>query len=93
MDLSFGARDCWRILAGFPEGRCYPSHYYIAETMRRSKSAVRRYLRELKKGGYIDVDERSDKRGQTSNGYFILSQPDLIARHILQEWEAKQKNR
>jgi hypothetical protein len=91
MDLSFGARECWRILEGFPTGRCYPSHYFIAETMRKSKSAVCRYLRELKERGYIDIDKRSDRRGQTSNGYIILDQPDLIARanQIFQEWAAK----
>jgi hypothetical protein len=30
MDLSFGARECWRIIEGFPKGRCYPTHYWIA---------------------------------------------------------------
>jgi hypothetical protein len=91
MDLSLGARECWRILAGFPTGRCHPTHYFIAETMLRSPSAVRRYLRQLKERGYIEIDERSDRRGQTSNDYIILDQPDLIARatKIFQEWAAK----
>ncbi len=94
MDLSLGARECWRILDGFPTGRCYPSHYFIAETMLRSASAVRRYLRELKERGYIDIGERFNRRGQRSNTYTILDQTDLVARanQILQEWAAKQKN-
>lgn len=104
MDLSFGAKECWRILDGFPSGSCYPSHYYIAETMRKSVSAVRRYLRELKEGGYIEITARLDgirqgprgksrPLGQTSNDYTILDQPDLIARarQLLQEWRAKQQ--
>jgi hypothetical protein len=37
MDLSWGARECWRILEGFPEGKCYPSHY----TIRRNASQER----------------------------------------------------
>ncbi len=79
------------MLEGFPPGRCYPTHYFIAETMLRSPSAVRRYLRELKERGYIKIEERSDKRGQISNDYIILDQPDLIARatQIFQEWAAK----
>jgi hypothetical protein len=94
MDISFGARECWRILESLPMGNCHPSHWWIAETLRKSKSAVCRYLRELKERGYIDIDERSDRRGQTSNDYIILDQPDLIARakQIFQDWEAKQKS-
>ncbi|MEQ1949646.1 MAG: hypothetical protein ABL995_20815 [Bryobacteraceae bacterium] len=56
MDLSFGARECWRILDGFPPGKCYPSHWFIAEKLRKSQSAVRRYLRELKLSGYISIN-------------------------------------
>ncbi len=105
MDLSFGARECWRILEAFPPGNCYPSHYYIAEKLGKSKSAVRRYLRELKLGGYIDIAVRYDDenrrrrqstkhpRGQTSNSYTVLDQQDLIARaqQLVQEWHAKQQ--
>jgi hypothetical protein len=105
MDLSFGARECWRILEAFSPDSCFPSHWYIAETLRRSSSAVRRYLRELKQGRYIDIVARRDEgnirqprstrrpRGQTSNNYVLLDQPDLIAvaRQIVQEWYAKQK--
>jgi DNA-binding IclR family transcriptional regulator len=100
MDLSFGARECWRVLDGFPPGQCYPSHWYIAEKLRKSKSAVRRYLRELKERGYVRIEEQFDDlrrwspdRGQTSNAYTVLDQADLIARakQIFQEWEAKQR--
>src|SRR5436305_9574402 len=94
MDLSFGARECWRIIEGFPPGRCYPSHYFIAEILQKSVSAVRRYLRELKGCGYIASEARYNNdnkrpgalrnrrhkpRGQTSNNYVVLDQPDLIA--------------
>jgi predicted ArsR family transcriptional regulator len=67
--------------------------WWIAETLRKSKSAVRRYLRELKQRGYIDIDDQFDKRGQTSNTYTILDQADLIAcaNQVFQDWEAKQK--
>src|SRR5712664_3206185 len=104
MELSFGARECWRILDGFPEGKCYPSHFYIAETLRKSNSAVRRYLRELEQHGYVEITPRYETdversrgkrrpRGQTSNRYTVLDQPDLIAcaRQILQEWHAKHR--
>jgi hypothetical protein len=107
MDLSFGAKECWRILAGFPEGSCFPSHYHIAETMGKSKSAVRRYLRELAGRNYIEITAVYDTeprngprrrgqrrpRGQTSNTYTIRDQPDLIAcaTQIAQEWRAKQQ--
>jgi DNA-binding transcriptional MocR family regulator len=107
MNLSFGAKECWRILERFPSGSCYPSHYYIAEAMRKSLSAVRRYLVELKERGYIGITPRYDikpakgprprgqyhPRGQTSNNYTILDQPDLIARarQIVQDWEARRK--
>ena len=99
MHLSFAAKECWRILDGFPAGSCYPSHYFIAETMRRSDSAVRRYLRELEQHGYIRITAQFDSArpgqkkplGQTSNSYAMLDQPDLIAwaTQILQEWHAK----
>jgi hypothetical protein len=106
MDLSWGARECWRILEAFPPGQCYPSHWYIAERLRRTRSAVRRYLRELNERGYIEISPRYDDdntqarrpranrppRGQTSNDYVVLDQPDLIAaaRQIVQDWKAKQ---
>jgi hypothetical protein len=107
MDLSFGAKECWRILDGFPLGSSFPSHYFIAETLGKSRSAVRRYLRELKGRGYIQITPQFDKprkgsrsrgdhrppRGQTSNAYRVLDQSDLIARAklIFQEWQAKQQ--
>jgi hypothetical protein len=102
MDLSLGARECWRILEGFPPGSCFPSHYHIATTMRKSVSAVRRYLKKLEGSGYVEISERYDEnerlnrhrpRGQTSNTYTILDQPDPIARavQIVQEWRAKQQ--
>jgi len=94
MDLSFGARECWRILEGFPTGKCYPTHWWIAENLNKSKSAVRRYLRELEQRGYIGIVERFNRLGQRSNTYTVLDQPDLIARatQIFQDLEAKQKN-
>jgi len=101
MDLSFGARECWRILEGYPPGQSYPSHWYIAEKLRKSRSAVRRYLRELDAGGYVRITAQFDEvrrpgryRGQTSNAYTILDQEDLIARatQIFQDHEAKHKN-
>lgn len=58
MDLSLGARECWRNLYGFPAGKCYPSHCWIAFKMGKSVSAVRRYLRELEDGGYIRITQR-----------------------------------
>jgi hypothetical protein len=102
MDLSWGARECWRILEAFPPGKCYPSHYYIAERLRKSKSAARRYLFELKRLGYVAIVEqfgasRSKRapRGQTSNSYSLLDQPDQIAcaKQIVQEWHAKHQKR
>jgi DNA-binding IclR family transcriptional regulator len=100
MDLSLGARECWRMLEAFPPGKCYPSHYHIAEKLRKSESAARRYLAELKRLGYIEIVFRFDAsrskrapRGQTSNSYTLLDQPDLIARarQIVQDWAAKRK--
>jgi hypothetical protein len=110
MDLSWGARECWRMLDAFPPGQCYPSHWYIAEKLRKSLSAVRRYLKELKKRDYIDISARYDddvrrrrvrrsgpdrSRGQTSNSYTLLDQPDLIAcaRQIVQDWKAKRERK
>ena len=99
MDLSFGARECWRLLEGFPRGSCFPSHFYIAETMRKSPSSVCRYLRELKNLGYIEIVANYDTgfagsrpRGQTSNRYAVLEQVDLVARarQIFEDWSAKQ---
>ena|ERR1035441_3188873 len=60
MDISLGARECWRILEAFPSGSCFPSHYYMAETMHKSPSAVRRYLKELKNRGYIEIAAQYD---------------------------------
>lgn len=93
MDVSLGARECWRILDSFPAGRCYPTHYYIAERMLKSPSAVRRYLQELKEAGYIRITRHFDYRGQTSNRYTMLDQEDLIAcaQQILQESQAKRR--
>ena len=99
MDLSWGAKETWRILEAFPPDRCFPSHYYIAERLLKSRSAVRRYLRELEDKGYIAVSARYDEmkrsktskrrtpKGQTSNDYTILDQSDLIAcaKQILQD--------
>ena len=75
--------------------------------MNKSRSAVRRYLKELSQKRYIKIVPRYDSentqwrgarsttrpRGQTSNSYTLLDQPDLIAaaKQILQEWYAKQK--
>jgi DNA-binding transcriptional MocR family regulator len=107
MDLSFGARECWRILDAFPEGHAYPSHYYLAEKLRMSRSAVRRYLRELKEAGFIQIRPRYDDenpqpravrksdrpRGQTSNLYVVLNPADLVAcaQQIIQDWTAKRQ--
>ena len=99
MDLSWGARACLRILEAYPRDKCYPSHWYIAEKLKKSRSAVRRYLRELEQCGYIKITQQYDdqiarwpNRGQTSNSYTVLSQPDLTAcaNQIFQEWKAKQ---
>jgi len=106
MDLSWGAKEAWRILEAFPANHCFPSHWYIAERLLKSRSAVRRYLRELEEKGYIATTPRHDEmkasksskhrtpRGQTSNAYTILDQPDLIARarQILEDWHAKHHN-
>jgi hypothetical protein len=106
MDVSLGARECWRLLYSFPVDRCYPSHFWIAEKMHKSVSAVRRYLAELKQNGYIEITVQYDDdinrpgdrrfrsrkpRGQTSNRYTVLDQPDLItvAQQIVQDWYAK----
>ena len=98
MDISFGARECWRVLDGFREDSCYPSHWYIAQMLGRSQSAVCRYLRELEQHGYIEICPRLDDtldngrpRGQTSNEYVILEQSDLMAcaRQIIEEWNAR----
>jgi len=107
MDLTLGARETWRILHGYT-GKCYPTHWTIAERLRRSASAVCRYLRELTDKGYIMIEARYDDgttrrpgqlhrkpRGQTSNLYTILKQPDLTARaqQIVQEWHAKRQRK
>jgi response regulator of citrate/malate metabolism len=91
MELSFGAKEIWRIIESFES--CYSSHWWFAEKLRKSPSAVRRYLRELKQGGYIQIDKQFDRRGQTSNRYTVLNQEDLMARanQIHNDWSAKQK--
>lgn len=95
MHLSLGAKECWRVLDGFPRSSCFPSHYYIAMTMGKSVSAVRRYLKELEQCGFIKITAQFDDkikrpnhgspqqnrpRGQTSNSYTMLDQEDLVAR-------------
>ena len=105
MDISFGAKETWRILEGYNRDDCWPSHLHLALTLGKSPSAVRRYLRELKDKGYIEIHPRYDDgnthrrghkrrapRGQTSNQYFIQEgQPDLMAmaKQIMQELHAK----
>lgn len=98
VDLSWGARECWRLIADFPPGKCFVSHNWLALTLNKSKSAVQRYLRELRDGGYIKIQHRYDDSdwrsyGQKSNVYVVLDQPDLIAAatEIFQDYSAKHK--
>lgn len=107
MHLSWGAREVGRILDAFREGQCFPSHWWVAERLHLSRSAVRRYLRKLKENGYIEITAQYERydgtgparrrghtpRGQRSNSYTLFDQPDLIAcaRRILEEWRVKQQ--
>jgi len=51
----------------------HPSVATIAEKSRCSERVARRSLQTLKEAGYIDIEERRDKRGyQTSNQYYLL---------------------
>ncbi|MEK3887321.1 helix-turn-helix domain-containing protein [Bacillus sp. FSL K6-3431] len=51
----------------------YPNVETIAKKSRCSERVARRSLLTLKEAGYIDIEERRDKRGyQTSNQYFLL---------------------
>lgn len=54
-------------------GYCWPSVATIAEDIGMSKSTVKRALMDLKKKGFIQIENRyQENGGKTSNLYHIL---------------------
>lgn len=54
-------------------GYCWPSVATIAEDIGMSKSTVKRALMDLKKKGFIQIENRyPENGGKTSNLYHIL---------------------
>lgn len=55
------------------KGYCWPSVATISEDIGMSKSTVRRALVDLKKKGFIHIENRyQENGGKTSNVYHIL---------------------
>ena len=48
------------------DGQCWPSERRIAKDLSMSKSTVKRALNDLKKNGYLTVEQRYRKSGANS---------------------------
>jgi DNA-binding transcriptional MocR family regulator len=68
MNLSRGARDFYRFLATFKPGRAFMYKKTMAEELNCSEQTVRRWITELRNGGYI----ATRKRQHASAVYTIL---------------------
>jgi len=75
--LSFGAKACWVALARYAgsDGKCYPSQAALAADLGTTTRAVRKYLEELEREGFIKRIKRYDCRGQATDDFEFLDHP------------------
>ena len=55
------------------DGQCWPSERRIALDLSISKSTVKRAIADLKKGGYISIEQRYRKSGAKSTLLFTVN--------------------
>ena len=53
-------------------GECWPAIHTIARDLKLSQSTVRRALRDLRKAGYVETDQRYREKGGKSSLLYKL---------------------
>jgi len=74
--LRAGDKSVYAILCMYADNDrldCYPSRETIMEEAGVSDNTLRNTIRKLKLLGYIDVDRRTNHRGQATNLYVLLN--------------------
>lgn len=91
-NLTDGARRCARKLAELTyrshrEDRALPvTVTYLAKALGRCRRTVQRYLRQLEREGYVEVDVVVSQRARMCVGLVVRLLAPLIAAHHRQRW-------